>query len=265
MQQQARSRVTPGTVAQQGFTQFSQLFQSGVMQMSNSTHSIDPQLLARRIADFQVQLATMAPAEVLTALGNEIEAMVREKLGAGALRPGARVPAFSLANATGKETSLTAVLAKGPAVITFYRGAWCPYCDLQLRAYQEVLEQIQGMGATLIAISPQTPDQSLTTAEKAALEFPVLSDTNNKVASSFGLVFKVAEGMANLLRAFGIDLQAFNGSDSWELPVSATFIVAPDHTVAYAYVEADYRKRLEPGQLLQELAKVATLRPAKIA
>ncbi len=233
--------------------------------MSDSTQSINPQLLTQRIAEFQVQLAKMAPPEVVTGLVNEIEAMVREKPGAAAPQAGARAPAFSLPNVTGGETSLAAVLAKGAAVITFYRGSWCPYCNLQLRAYQEVLEQIHGMGATLIAISPQTPDQSVTTAEKAALKFPVLSDADNKVARSFGLVFNVADGMANILRGFGIDLKAFNGNDSWQLPVSATFVVAPDHTIAFAYVDADYRKRLEPAQLLEELARVGARRPAKIA
>jgi peroxiredoxin len=256
MQRQAKTTVAIGKAAK-----------IRSIQMSEPTHSstVNPQLLSERIADFQVRLAKMAPPEVVTGLSTEIEAMVQQNPGATALRPGARVPAFSLPNAAGGETSLAAVLAKGAVVITFYRGAWCPYCDLQLRAYQEVLEQIQGLGATLVAISPQTPDQSLTTAEKAALKFPVLSDADNKVARSFGLVFNVAAGMATIMRGFGIDLQAFNGSNSWELPVSATFIIAPDQTVAYAYVDADYRKRLEPAQLLKELAKVVSLRPAKIA
>jgi peroxiredoxin len=144
----------------------------------------------------------------------------------------------------------------GPVVVTFYRGQWCPYCDLQLRAYQEALPRIRALGATLVAISPQTPDESLSTAEKRRLEFHVLSDAGNHVARAWGLVWKVGASLDSLHKAFGIDLAASNGDGSNELPVPATFIVDPSGRIAFAHYDANWRVRLEPAALLAALEKV---------
>jgi peroxiredoxin len=222
-------------------------------------------VLAKKIAGFQVQLTNMLPAETMQALNAEIAAMVAQDPGTQALQAGALAPLFTLPNAAGGKLSLAAVLATGPAVVTFYRGSWCPYCDLQLRAYADILPQIEAAGAKLIAISPQTPEHSVSTAEKAALKFAVLSDVDNKTARDFGLVYKVASGMAGIMRGFGIDLNAVNGDSSWELPVTGTFIVGTDRKIHYAWVDADYRHRLEPAELLRRLAGVSAAWLAKTA
>ena len=107
------------------------------------------------------------------------------------LKVGDTIPDFALPNATGQTVNIRDLLAQGPVVIAFYRGGWCPYCNLELKALQNALASIQETGATLVAISPETPDNSLTTQEKNALTFPVLSDVDNQVARQFGLVFKL--------------------------------------------------------------------------
>ena len=138
-------------------------------------------------------------------------------------------------------------------VLTFYRGDWCPYCNLQLRAYQAILPLIQELGASLVAVSPQTPDNSLSTAEKKGLTFPVLSDAGNKVARQYGLVFSLSE----TLRTVSANLPSFNGDDSWELPIPGTFVIAHDRTVRLAFVDADWTKRLEPAAILDTLRRLA--------
>jgi peroxiredoxin len=122
-----------------------------------------------------------------------------------------------------------------------------------LRAYQEVLPAIRDAGATLVAISPELPDASLSTAEKNELAFRVLSDVGNSVARRYGLVFRVTDALRAPMEKLGLDLAKSNGDDSWELPIPATYVIAPDSTVELAFVEADYRKRLEPKEILGTL------------
>jgi peroxiredoxin len=162
-------------------------------------------------------------------------------------------PDFTLSNVDGQPVTLSALLLHGPVVLTFYRGEWCPYCNLQLRAYQAILPQIQELGASLVAISPQTPDNSLTTADKKGLTFPVLSDLGNAVARRYGLVFSVSE----TLRTAGAPLPSYNGDESWELPMPGTFVIAQDGIVRLAFVSADWTKRLEPAAILDGVRALA--------
>lgn len=134
-------------------------------------------------------------------------------------------------------------------MVTFYRGAWCPYCNLQLRAYQAILPQVTRLDATLVAISPQTPDASVEIVSKAGLTFPVLSDVGNHVARSYRLVFVLPE----VLRPYTANLPQYNGDKSWELPLPGTFVVGRDGIIKLAYVHADYTKRLEPSDILAAL------------
>jgi peroxiredoxin len=165
-------------------------------------------------------------------------------------------PDFTLPDATRHSISLASLRLAGPVVVTFYRGQWCPYCDLQLRAYQEALPRIRALGASLVAISPQTPDESLSTAEKRKLEFHVLSDGGNTVARAWGLVWKVASSLDSLHTAFGVDLAKSNGETSNELPVPATFVVEPSGRIAFAHYDPNWTVRLEPAALIAALEKV---------
>ncbi|HEU5293375.1 MAG TPA: peroxiredoxin-like family protein, partial [Burkholderiaceae bacterium] len=196
---------------------------------------------------------TQAPAHVVATIDDANRQLADSKLAAHALRVGQRAPAFVLPDATGRSVDSKTLLARGPLVISFYRGAWCPYCNLELQAWQRQLAELQALGATLVAISPQTPDASLTLAEKHALAFAVLSDLGNRVARQFGIVFTLDAGMRQVLETFGVDLPAHNGDASFELPVPATFLVERDGTVGGAWVDVDHRRRAEPSVVLARL------------
>ncbi|MFM7427631.1 MAG: peroxiredoxin-like family protein [Elainella sp.] len=187
-----------------------------------------------------------APTEVISLMEAATAKLAAAGLVERALKPGQAMPNFELPDATGKLVRSPDLLVQGSLLISFYRGNWCPYCNLELRALQQRLEEIRALGATLVAISPETPDQSLTTQEKHDLQFPVLSDAGNRVARQFGLVSQLDQSLRPIYKAFGIDLAAHNGDQSFELPIPATYLVGADGTVLNAFVNVDYRERLAP-------------------
>lgn len=174
-----------------------------------------------------------------------------------AITIGDTAPDFELPNATGGTVGLYETLNRGPVILNFYRGGWCPLCNLELQALQSRIPEIRSLGATLIGISPETPDTSLTTAEKHQLEFDVLSDTGNNTARDYGLIFTVYEEMRPLYLKWELDVPAFNGDNSWELPVPATYLVDMDRIVRAAHVDKDYTKRMEPDLILAALRRLA--------
>lgn len=168
---------------------------------------------------------------------------------------GDKAPTFSLSNAIGETVTLKSLLEKGKVVLTFYRGTWCPYCNLQLNQYQRVLEDIKGLGANLVAISPQTPDESLKMKEKNELAFEVLSDNSNMVARQFTTVFKNGEAPIETMTALGIDFDGHYSDDSQELPVPAVFIIEQDYTISFAKaIGGDYRNRVEAADIIEALS-----------
>lgn len=180
-----------------------------------------------------------------------------------AVAEGDRAPNFRLPNAQGGSVELHALLKQGPVVLTFYRGQWCPYCNLELRAYQKLLPQLQALGASLVAVSPQTPDNSLSTAEKNELNYPVLSDVGLHVVRAYGLAFDLPSELVELYqRRWNNDLVKWNGEGGWSLPIPATYVIAPDARVALAHVDPDYRDRLEPEAVLARLRTLDARRAA---
>ncbi len=167
-------------------------------------------------------------------------------------------PDFTLPNADKKAVSLDALLEKGPVVISFYRGAWCPYCNLEINALQAKLAAIQSQGASLIAITPQLPDKSLEQIKEKSLGFEILSDQKNRLARQFGLVFTLPETLRPVYTDWGIDIPEHNGDDSFELPVPATYIVGQDKKIRYAFVNVDYTQRLEPDIIIEQLEACRT-------
>lgn len=209
--------------------------------------------LEQQLAAFKAEFARTAPAGRPALYEAKIEELRASFALEAALGTGDEAPDFLLPGVRGSSVSLFAVLRHGPAVVTFYRGGWCPYCNIQLRAYQAVLPEMTALGGRLLAISPQLPDRSLSTADSNQLTFDVLSDVGNRVARRFGLVYALPEELRAALRANDKALPGINGDESWELPVPATYVIAPDRRVALAYVEVDYRKRLEPEAVLAAL------------
>jgi len=174
-----------------------------------------------------------------------------------ALREGATAPDFELPNAVGEMVRLSNLIRLGPVILSFYRGQWCPFCNLELRALQEAMEDIESAGATLVAVSPNTPDNSMTMVEKHGLSFPVLSDHDNRVANQFNLVYEMtAENIENY-REKGRDVAAMNGSDKWELPIPATYVIDGDRVIRYAFVDSNHRVRAEPAEVVRVAAALA--------
>lgn len=179
--------------------------------------------------------------------------LIKSGLAEKAVRQGQKAPDFVLPDAQGRPTRLSELLKKGPVILTFYRGGWCPFCNVQLKSYQSHLAEFRARGAELVAVSPQTPEATVSTAEKAALTFPVLSDVGNQVARRYGLVFKVSDEVVPIYKRFGIDLEKTNGEASHELPMPGTYLIGRDGTVLLSQVEADYTKRMPAETLLAAL------------
>lgn len=167
-----------------------------------------------------------------------------------ALGVGSIAPNFSLPSATGEVVELRRLLEDGPVVLTFYRGGWCPYCNIQLRSYQRILGGLKELGAGLVAISPETPDNTFETREREALEFPVLSDAGNAVAKRFGLVFPVSADVLSMFQGWDIDLRKHNGVEGGELPVPGTYVIDEGGTIIFGQADVDYRRRAEPEDIL---------------
>lgn len=209
--------------------------------------------LRESIEQFKQKMAGAYPKELLESISGELRNLAETGIANNALKAGDQAPDFSLPDPQGKIIRLSDLRRQGPVVVTFYRGSWCPFCNLQLRAYQKALPEIKKKGAALVAISPQTPDNSLTIVEKAELTFPVLSDEGNKVARLYGIVFKLSEALQEAQKKFGNEPPRFNGDDSWELPMPGTFIINRTGIIRFASVDPDYMKRVEPSVLLEQL------------
>ena len=197
--------------------------------------------------------ATSSPG-LLQANAMAISDLVARGLSASALKKGAVAPDFALPDTHGRLVALNTLLDLGPVVISFYRGGWCPFCNLELRGLQRVLPDIVQAGGTLVAISPQLPDNSLSTEEKNQLTFPVLSDVGNIVAKRFGIVFTLPTALVQANTTMGRDLVEMNGeSGAGELPMPATFIIDKCGVIRFAFVEEDWSKRLDPDIVVDTL------------
>jgi peroxiredoxin len=209
--------------------------------------------LKAELDSFRADFMTQVSPETREAMVRADMELAASGISQNALKAGDHVPDFRLPDARGNYVRLYTLLAKGPVVLSFYRGGWCPYCNLELRSLQKVLPQITALGAELVAISPQTPDESLSTAEMNELAFPVLCDACSVTAKAFGIAFDLAEELRPIYARFGHALPDKNGDDSWVLPIPATYVIDRDGTVALAFVDVDYRNRLEPKEILTVL------------
>ncbi|GHO55185.1 peroxiredoxin-like family protein [Ktedonobacter robiniae] len=209
--------------------------------------------LQQQIDAFIAQTRDQITASMREQLLRPIQQIIASSGAEKALKEGELAPDFTLPDALGRPVSLSDLLKQGPVVVTFYRGAWCPYCNLELRAYQQALPQLQALGASLVAISPQTPDQSLSLAEKNALTFEVLSDVGNQVAREYGLVFRIDEAVRVAYQQIGADLPAYNGDASWELPIPGTFLIDQSGKVSLAFVDPNFIHRLDPAIIIAQL------------
>ena len=162
-------------------------------------------------------------------------------------------PVFSLPSATGETVTLSDLLEDGPVVLSFYRGSWCPYCNLELRALQANIMEFKARNARLVAISPQVPDESLSTAEKHSLTFDVLSDVGAIVSQSYGLSFVIPAELAALYERRGHDLIRRNGGDGRTLVIPATYVIRQSGSISWSFVDSDHTRRAEPRDIIAAL------------
>ncbi|WP_394748444.1 peroxiredoxin-like family protein [Spongiimicrobium salis] len=210
--------------------------------------------LSNTLAARKAKNAQNIPAEkwaIMEHSTNELKAL---KLGDKALKVGDSLPVFNLPNVHGNPLSL-GDFQQEFLIISFYRGGWCPFCNMELKALQQQLPELQKLGAELIAISPEMPDHSLTTSEKNELSFTVLSDANNVYAKSLGLVFQLPEDLRTVYHSFNLHVDVHNGNKAYELPMPATYIVNKERKVVYSFVPEDYTERLDPEIIKEVLSE----------
>jgi peroxiredoxin len=212
--------------------------------------------LQQQIDEFIAEGASWLPPDLLRDLLRPIGQLVTSGAAENTLKEGAQAPDFTLPDTRGNMVRLSHLLRQGPVVISFYRGQWCPYCHLALRAYQQAVPQLQELGTSLVAISPQMPDHSQALAEKLALTFALLSDVGNQVARAYGLVFTIDKAVRGAHLLIGANLPAFNGTDAWELPMAGTFLVDRSGTVRLAFVDPDFTRRLDPSVIVARLKEL---------
>ncbi|MFL0091143.1 peroxiredoxin-like family protein [Tenacibaculum maritimum] len=210
--------------------------------------------LSKILANTKEISAKSIPLEQLTIMQNSTKALKDVALSKKAIQSGNILPVFNLVDATSKPVSLDDFKSDF-LVVSFYRGGWCPYCNLELKALQDIIPQLKELGADLVAISPETPDNSLSTSEKNKLTFSVLSDLDNTYAKSIGLVFKMPEELREVYHSFNLHVDQSNGNKDYELPMPATFIVNKQREIIYSFAPEDYTERLDPEIILDVLKK----------
>jgi peroxiredoxin len=215
-----------------------------------------PKTLAMELTELVKNVSANLPPEKLKAFGRMIEEFKGNGVESRALKVGAKAPQFRLRSSQGEWVSSSDLLTRGPLVVSFYRGGWCPFCSLELRAWERHQGDLQALQASFVAISPEVPQKGAETAKSKQLSFPVLSDEGFRVCEQFGLVFKLSPEAIALYRDFGVDLPAINGGSEWTLPVPATFVVGRDGIIRWAFIDADYTKRAEPAEVLNVLRKM---------
>ncbi|HEX7288465.1 MAG TPA: peroxiredoxin-like family protein [Candidatus Angelobacter sp.] len=206
--------------------------------------------LQEQLEQLTTKLRALVPAERLTTIERAVEQLKSSGVTAHALKPGDKSPEFELLDGDGMMWRSADLLQRGPVVAVFYRGRWCAYCNTQLAALQQIHEQIAAAEASLVAISPQTQKHTYLTRDMHQLRFPVLSDHENETARRFGLAYRVPQDLQKMYESIMTKLPGYNGDQSWELPLAATYVIRPDGTISHARVDGDWRERPEPEEIL---------------
>lgn len=199
-----------------------------------------------------------APASIHPIMERATAELIATGQAGRAIRAGDQAPDFVLKDQEGRKVSSAQLRAKGPLVLTFYRGVWCPYCNLELQAINDTLPALQAWGAQVLAISPQTPVNSRKAVRTNDLNFPVLSDELGEIGAAFGLRFALPDYLIELYKQLHNDLPAFNKDPSWTLPMPARYVIGQDGTVLYAEINPDYTHRPDPEDMLPVLERAAS-------
>jgi len=219
--------------------------------------------LKQQLSELKAHVLENFPKEITDKFAKSIDDLNASGMVERAPKVNEHLKDFTLSNQSGQQRSLSEIRTSGPVVIVFYRGGWCPYCNLELRAYQQLLPQLKAAGAQLVAITPELPDNSLSTIEKNELEFEVLTDVGANYAKEIGLAFSLPEELRPIYDELGGSLEKFNGAGQFDLPIPATMVIDTDGKIAFAHVDPDYTTRANPEDVLmtvQELASVTEQR-----
>lgn len=213
--------------------------------------------LKEKILKYQEIFKENVPLDTRMTMVDATQKLNVENISSKALKVGEIVEPFSLPNAVKEKVSLQDILDNNLyVVLNFYRGGWCPYCNLELKALQNILPDLEALNTALVAISPQAADGSLSTKEKNELSFEVLSDEKNVIAKKFGLVFKLPAELKPIYKSFDIDITMTNEDTSYELPMAATYILDKQGVIVFAFVDEDYTRRCEPQRILDTIKKI---------
>nr|WP_298997588.1 peroxiredoxin-like family protein [uncultured Allomuricauda sp.] len=197
--------------------------------------------------------AKAIPQDKYQVMQQSTQELLDAKLSTSAVKTGDTLPDFTLPDENQNEITLNQILQQDYLIISFYRGGWCPYCNMELRALQQFSEDFKNLGANLVAISPETPDNSLTTSEKNELQFKILSDIDNQYAKELNLAFQMPEDLKDVYHSFGLHVDEHNGNSNYELPMPATYVIDKNKNVIYDFVPEDYTQRLDPKEILEFL------------
>jgi peroxiredoxin len=212
--------------------------------------------LRSTIEDYQAGMKGKVPQEVLAVMASATEALKASGIENRALKTGDLMPDFTLRNQKGENCSLSSYLSMSPVVLNIYRGGWCPYCNLEMKALHDALPAFEARGVRLVGMSPETPDKALASAERNGLAIDILSDPGNGVSERMGLVFELPQELRPIYETFGIDIPAYNGDATFRLPVPATYIIDRDRRIRFDFVNADYTRRAEPSEILAALDRL---------
>ena len=212
--------------------------------------------IAEQVADYHRASAGQLPAEVAEAFAAEQRALAAAGGPSGVVQPGTRLPDGELLDVAGQPATLAETLAGKPAVIVFYRGGWCPYCNITLRTYQaQLVPALAERGIGLVAIGPETPEGSLSTKESKELTFPVLSDPGNQIAAQLGILTAPSDGARAAQLQLGLDLTQVNADQTTALPMPAVVVADADGVIQWIDVHPDYTAMAEPGQVLRAVTE----------
>ncbi len=212
--------------------------------------------LIDEIKKYQESFRQRVPKDIQEIMISATKKLEDENISKNAPNIGDKAKDFTLKNVLNKESSLDNLLKENDfVVISFYRGAWCPYCNLELKALQNINDELISLNTKLVAISPQTPDASLSTKEKNELKFEVLSDVDSIVIKEYGLVFNLADELKPIYEKFGINIPKSNGNESFELPLPAVFVINKNKEIIFRFIDEDYTKRCEPKTILDTIRK----------
>lgn len=204
----------------------------------------------------QKDMSTQLPKDMLNIMANSLSDMLTKNLDSHALKKGNIAPDFSLISTKKQKVNLYELLNTKPVIISFFRGSWCPFCVKELQHFQNNLKQLQQVSNVhFIAISPQKIEISAKLQQDNAIDFTILSDVGNHIAQQYGLVFTLPQNVRELYQNLGADIPKFNGDDSYQLPIPATYLIGQDKQILFSYINVNYMERVDISELVDVLKR----------